>query len=212
MEDVQMVKRIASANEAVREAQQGNGLSSEPIHLGHRLRRLRRDKGMTLEEAGRITGLAASTLSKIENNMMSPTFDVVQKLVSGLNIDITYLFGQSRGTEASGRRSVTKDGDGRVMETQVYRHRLLATELVHKRILPFVTRIKARSLADFTEWSCHAGEEFFYVLSGEVCFNTEHYEPVVLGAGDSIYIDSGMRHACYSTSKEDAEAIWINTG
>lgn len=185
---------------------------SDPVHLGKRLRQLRRDRGLTLEDAGRLTGLAASTLSKIENDQMSPTFDVVQKLAAGFDIDITDLFAGNTMPDAAGRRSVTMAGAGRLMETEVYRHRLIAAELKNKKILPFVTTIKARSLANFRTWSEHSGEEFLYVLEGEICFQTEHYESVILGVGDSIYIDSSMQHACYSTSEKDAVVIWINTG
>lgn len=185
---------------------------SENFHLGQRLRQLRRDKAMTLDEAGRLTGLAASTLSKIENDQMSPTFDVVQKLAIGFDIDITDLFAGTSGQDAAGRYSVTLAGSGRPMETPVYEHRLLAAELKHKKILPFVTTIKARSVEDFSAWSQHSGEEFLYVLQGQVCFQTEHYEPTILGVGDSVYIDSSMQHACYSTSNEDAVVLWVNTG
>jgi mannose-6-phosphate isomerase-like protein (cupin superfamily) len=98
------------------------------------------------------------------------------------------------------------------METPVYAHRLIAAELKHKKILPFVTTIKARSLDDFEAWSQHSGEEFLFVLEGEICFHTAHYEGATLRAGDSIYIDSSMEHACYSTSKDDAVVLWVNTG
>ncbi|MBA4095044.1 MAG: transcriptional regulator, partial [Candidatus Accumulibacter sp.] len=67
-------------------------------------------------------------------------------------------------------------------------------------------------LESFTSWSKHGGEEFLYVLEGKLCFHTEHYEPAVLGPGDSVYIDSTMRHAAYSVSEEDAVVLWINTG
>lgn len=182
------------------------------FHLGERIRRLRRERGLTLEEAGKLTALAASTLSKIENDQMSPTFDVVQKLAQGFDIDITELFATDNGGQPSSRRSVTLNGAGRLMETPVYSHRLLASELSHKKILPFISTIKARGLSDFTEWASHEGEEFLYVLEGEVCFHTEHYEPVPLGPGDSIYIDANMPHICVSTSEESAVVMWINTG
>ena len=185
---------------------------NEAFHLGKRLRQLRREKSLTLDEAGRLTGLAASTLSKIENDQMSPTFDVVQKLAIGFDIDITEMFAGTSGQHAAGRYSVTLAGTGRPMETAVYNHRLLAAELKNKKILPFVTTIKARSVEEFSAWSQHSGEEFLYVLQGEICFQTEHYEPTILGTGDSIYIDSSMQHACYTTSPDDAVVLWVNTG
>lgn len=205
-------KAEAGAPEILKAARSRPAGSTPVNRPGERLRQLRQERGLTLGEAGRMTGLAPSTLSKIENDQMSPTFDVVQKLASGFDIDITELFASNRGEVATGRRSITLASGGRLMETPVYAHRLLATELTHKKILPFVTRIKARDLESFTSWSKHGGEEFLYVLEGKICFHTEHYEPAILGPGDSVYIDSTMRHACYSVSEEDAVVLWINTG
>ena len=207
-----MPLRIDDELDVLAEVRSAKRTRSDGIHLGERLRQLRRERGMTLEDASRLTSLAASTLSKIENDQMSPTFDVVQKLATGFDIDITELFASKSGHDAAGRRSVTLNGTGRLMETEVYRHRLIAAELKNKKILPFVTTIKARKLEDFKNWSRHSGEEFLYVLEGEICFHTEHYEPAILGVGDSIYINSNMEHACYSTSEQDAVVLWVNTG
>ena len=52
----------------------------EPLNLGQRVRALRKAKNWTLEQAAKKAGLARSTLSKIENEQMSPTFDAVKKL------------------------------------------------------------------------------------------------------------------------------------
>ena len=207
-----MPPRTADEPEILGAVRQSKRPRTEGFHLGRRLHQLRRERGMTLEDAGRLTSLAASTLSKIENDQMSPTFDVVQKLALGFDIDITELFASNSGQDAAGRRSITLAGGGRPMETPVYNHRLIAVELKHKKILPFVTTIKARSLEDFKAWSQHSGEEFLYVLEGEICFQTEHYEPAILGVGDSVYIDSSMQHAAYSTSEQDAVVLWVNTG
>ena len=62
-----------------------------PIKLGERLKEIRRTLGLTLEEASQKTGLARSTLSKIENEQISPTFSVMQKLASGLDIELPQL-------------------------------------------------------------------------------------------------------------------------
>lgn len=209
-----MAKDSAAVASVLRSAR-GIGGGPRPattIRLGERVRQLRQTRDWTLDEAAKHTQLAASTLSKIENDHMSPTFDVVQKLAIGFGIDITELFASSPTQASSGRRSITRAGSGRPMETPVYAHRLLAAELVNKRILPFETRITARSLEEFGQWPSHGGEEFFYVVSGEVTLYTEHYEPETLSAGDSAYIDSNMGHACISTSAEDAIVLWINTG
>jgi len=196
-------------------AESSGGSKSLPQHnvkLGKKLKDLRQSKGWTLEKAADASGLAASTLSKIENERMSPTFDVVQKLAHGFGIDITALFARGKPPAPQTRRSVIRKGAGRFYDADVYSHEMLATDLVQKKILPFVSVINARSIDEFTEWGGHEGEEFMYVLSGSVRFYTEHYEAVDLETGDGIYIDSEMRHACITTSEKSARVLWINTG
>lgn len=64
----------------------------EPLKLGKRLKEIRMKLGLTLEDASKRTGLARSTLSKIENEQISPTFQAMQKLANGLRIDMPQLF------------------------------------------------------------------------------------------------------------------------
>ncbi|PTB17876.1 XRE family transcriptional regulator [Trinickia symbiotica] len=177
--------------------------------LGKRVKAARLRHDYTLEVASRVCGVSRSTLSKIENGIMSPTFDVLQKIVHGLNIDLGELFGSSPKPAASGRRALTRKGGGQMHAAGCYLMELLATDLSQKAMHPFRIRITAHSLDDFTEWGRHEGEEFLYVLSGSVCLYSELYAPTHLEAGDSIYFDSRTGHAAVSTSKDDAEVLWI---
>ena len=56
-----------------------------PLELGARVRTLRKERNWTLEQAANKAGLARSTLSKIENGQMSPTYDALKKLATGLH-------------------------------------------------------------------------------------------------------------------------------
>lgn len=180
-----------------------------PSELGKRVRAARLFHGYTLETASRVCGVSRSTLSKIENGVMSPTFDVLQKIVHGLKIDLSELFGSASKPNVGGRRAVTRKGAGQPHAAGCYEMELLATELAKKAMHPFRIRITAHSLDAFTEWGRHEGEEFLFVLSGSVCLYSELYAPTHLEAGDSIYFDSRMGHAAVSTSDEDAEVLWI---
>lgn len=182
------------------------------VDLGLKLKRMRADRGWTLEEVSRRTGVARSTLSKIENGQMSPTYDVLQRITRGMDLDLVELFDTRRQAVPFGRRSVIRAGEGKLHPTSTYEYEVLATDLSRKRMLPFKARIRARSLDDFSGWVRHEGEEFFCVLSGRVEVFTEFYASVVLEAGDSIYFDSTMGHALVSVSPEDAEVLWICTG
>lgn len=183
---------------------------SSVLNLGERVRRLRGDRGWTLDEASARCGLSRAALSKIERDLMSPTFGALQKLARGFELDLTDLIAPRRGGGVSGRRSVTRAGGGEPYVTDKYEHRLLAGDLSHKAFLPFRTVIKARSLDDFEDWDRHDSEDFIYVLDGAVTIYTEFYEPVELGVGDSIYLDCRMGHACVTSSPNDAVMLWIS--
>lgn len=182
----------------------------EPLRLGQKLRQIRLDRNLTLEEASRLTGLARSTLSKIENEQISPSFQAVQKLALGLGIDIPQLFAPLRpGNSANSRRDITRAGEGLPRPTKTYEHELLAHTISMKKMVPFKCRVRARSFADFDDWIRHAGEEFLLVLEGSVEVYTEHYEPVQLHEGDSMYYDAAMGHCLVSISKKDALVLWV---
>ena len=82
--DTPAIIRIARENGAVSVA--------EPLNLGARVRELRKERGWTLEQAAGHAGLARSTLSKIENGQMPPTYEALKKLAEGLAISVPQLF------------------------------------------------------------------------------------------------------------------------
>jgi transcriptional regulator with XRE-family HTH domain len=115
----------------------------EPVNLGERVRELRRSRGWTLEEAATRAGLARSTLSKIENGQMSPTFDAVKKLAQGLAISVPQLFTAPSRAQVNGRMAITKSGAGLTQATATYEHELLAASLTKKQMLPYRAIIRA---------------------------------------------------------------------
>jgi transcriptional regulator with XRE-family HTH domain len=184
----------------------------EPLNLGHRVRELRKVRGWTLDQAATQAGLARSTLSKIENGQMSPTYDAVRKLAEGLKISVPQLFTPAAAkAQVSGRMAVTKSGTGQAHVTTTYEHELLAGGLSRKQMLPYRATIRARKMEDFEGWVRHEGEEFLYVLTGVVRLYTEFYEPVDLRRGDSAYYDATMGHNVLSLSEEDATILWVTS-
>lgn len=174
-----------------------------------RLRQLRRDAGLTLQQVSEKTGLALSTISKFENNHSSPTYENIVRLAEGLGIDVSELFSTHPQPMASGRMSITRAGEGVRHRAQQYDYEILCTELSHKRFLPLTAVVKARTIEAFPLFPAHTGEEFVYVLTGEIIIHTEHYRPITLLPGDSCYFDSRMGHALIAAGDEDATVLWV---
>lgn len=179
--------------------------------LASRLKFLRQRRGLTQGRVSQASGISTPTLSKIENGQLSPTYDVLLRLAHGLQVDVTELFVTAQAHMGAGRCSIERRDCGEIHDTPLYRHRLLCSQLAHKKMMPFISRIKKRHLQAEEGWSRHEGEEFVYVLSGRIELHTEFYQPVTLDQGEGFYIDSRMRHRVVSASDADAEVLWVST-
>lgn len=189
----------------------GESETAQPLDLGQRVRDLRKAQGWTLEQAATQAGLARSTLSKIENGQMSPTYDALKKLAIGLQISVPQLFTAPRKGQVNGRMAVTRSGEGAGHATATYEHELLAETLTKKSMLPYRAQVRARSIDEFDGWVRHDGEEFLYVLTGVIRLYTEFYEPMEMRRGDSAYYDASMGHNVISVSAEDATILWVTS-
>lgn len=144
------------------------------------------------------TGIPFSTLAKVEHDRLTLTYDKLMQLSQRLNLRMSDLFSEPDEAEdapITARRSVGRLKDAVRVNTPNYDYYYLSPELRHKRMVPVVTRIRAKSVEEFGELVRHPGEEFIYILEGTVQIHTEFYEPIVLQKGESIYIDSTMGHA-----------------
>lgn len=185
----------------------------EQPRLGDCLRSLRRKHGWTLQDVSRLSGVAVSTLSKVENDQMSLSYDKLLQVCEGLGIHVTELLSSSSAEPSPRtRRSVAAAANTLRQLTRNYDYHYLATDLVHKRMVPIRAFARARSLDQFGPLTRHAGEEFLIVLNGEIELHTDQYSPVRLKAGESVYIDSTMGHAYLSVGEAEAEVLCICSG
>ncbi len=189
---------------------------SKPI-LGACLRAARLARGLTLKAVAARTGIALSTLSKVENQQMSLTYDKLLQLSVGLEMEIAELF-HSPGSAApaaplgTARRSIARAREGQLVQTEFYSYLYQCTDLLGKRMVPIVAEVTARTLDQFGPLMRHAGEEFFHVLEGCVAVHTEFYATALLDPGDGIYLDSRMGHAYLNAGSGTARALCVCSG
>ena len=115
-----------------------------------------------------------------------------------LNIRMSDLFAEQSAEpqpQVTGRRSIATLDEAVRVTTDNYDYFYLCTDLRQKRMIPIITRIRARSAREFGELVHHPGEEFIYVIEGAIEVHSEFYDTVVLHAGEGIYLDSNMGHA-----------------
>jgi mannose-6-phosphate isomerase-like protein (cupin superfamily) len=136
------------------------------------------------------------------------TYDKLLQLSERLHVPIGELFAEAEPAEegVTARRSIGRREDAIRVTTPNYDYYYLCTELRRKRMVPILTRIRAKSLAEFGDLVSHHGEEYIHVLEGTIVVHTEFYDPVTLEAGEAIYIDSNMGHA-YVAADDCEEAL-----
>lgn len=188
-------------------------MSSKPPTLGTLLRSLRDRNGWTLKEMSAHTQIPLSTLSKVEHDRLTLTYDKLQLLSQRLNIRMSELFAEPEETTSkpvTARRSIGTVENSLRVTTDNYDYYYLCTELRRKRMIPLITRIRARTQAEFGELIRHSGEEYVHVIEGRIQVHTEFYDPVTLDTGQGIYIDSQMGHAyIVDTGCEEATVLGV---
>ncbi len=193
--------------------------SKKPAHtsaqgnrtIGSLLRDLRAGNGWTLKEMSERCGIPLSTLSKVEHDRLTLTYDKLQQISQRLNMRMSELFAEQDPDDEppiTARRSIGRIEDAVRVTTPNYDYYYLCPELRRKRMIPVLTRVRARNLDEFGALVHHSGEEYIHVLEGEVAIHTEFYDTIVLGAGEGVYIDSNMGHA-YTTAEGCEEAVLL---
>ena len=191
-------------------AQPSGSDKDEPLAVATLLQSLRKSNGWTLAEVSRRTGVAISTLSKIENGQTQPAYSVMTRLASGLNIDFVDLLGGNPHPRFSGAaRAITRAGQGPHFRNDMGIYEALGSDLAAKSLQPMLIEIPPRSPDRPSVRSAHRGEEFVFVLEGPVVFEMSPYAPTVLETGDSVYFDGAMDHGFHAVGPGSSRILSV---
>lgn len=179
--------------------------------FGRHIRQLRHDRGWTLSEVANRSGLAISTISKVERGMMSLTYDRLALLASGLGVDMATFFSAEGQNFEPGSFAVARRDDFSRQETQNYVYDMLFPEIWHKTMTPMMGTLKAHEVVAFSDFVRHPGQEFLFVVEGSVTIHTDGQDPVTLAKGESIYFDSARGHLYTSDGDQDARILVVCT-
>jgi DNA-binding transcriptional MerR regulator/quercetin dioxygenase-like cupin family protein len=190
---VQMLKR-----EGAIKPDAGSGVAS----VGPRLRRLRAKRGVNLAEVAAAAGISIGFLSALERSQMSASVGTLRRLARYYRTNILDFFD---ATELNTRlvhplkRKVLEAGPGVRMELLAWGNKVMEPHLF--RIAP-----KAGSGESYS----HEGEEFLFVLRGElkIALDGEEYR---LKRGDSFYFESATPHNWKNPGRSETWLLWVNT-
>lgn len=177
------------------------------MRIGESIRHFRKQKGLSLSQLGLASNVSKSNISKIENGMISPTFEIMERISNGLGIPTANLL--SDNVPGVGRQSFNKSNSGPISVDGHYEFEFLFSNFVGRRMVPFVTTVTASGPDDVKQPAKHGGEEFFYVLSGSVIFTGSGGKTTMMEVGDSIYFDSHEEHLVVNQTDIHSKLLWV---
>ncbi len=178
-------------------------------NIGIRLRRLRKEKGMTLRSLGETVGCSESFLSKIENNKVAPSLKTLHSITSALGVAISALFSEPEvpqvvyrnGARPQLRVPSSTPGGGVIIE------RLIPHTPDH--ILECNIHIVAPG--DGSDGSIgHEGEEVGYILEGQLELEVDNIV-YTLYPGDAFSFRSELPHSYINNGSVTTRILWANT-
>lgn len=181
---------------------------------GAAIRKLRLARGWTLAELSAASGLPVSTLSRMELGQNGLSNDKLVRLCRALDVDVTGIVVEraDRAPTISGRRAVTRAGEGEAAMLGPLTGLRAAADLLDKAFTPTVVEVTTADLSEHGPMTILAGETYLHVLAGEVVLHSQLYAPLRLRLGDGVYFDGRSPHALLSGGPTPARALLIEAG
>jgi transcriptional regulator with XRE-family HTH domain len=174
----------------------GTNQETQEIKVGERIRALREQKGLSLQEMAERTGYSSALLSQIENHLISPPLGALIKIAKALAVKVGAFFGEDprepftivrKNERRLASRFASKEG-----VSYGYSYESLGFDKKDRQMEPFLVTLEP-ALIKSEKLSAHEGEEFIFILEGEMeAILGDHKD--VLYPGDCIYYDSSIPH------------------
>jgi transcriptional regulator with XRE-family HTH domain len=177
-----------------------------------KIRRFRKESGLTVRQLAERAGCTHSYISQIEKGMTVPSLSMLGKLAAGLGINVVDLFDESpNGHEtdyylAKSERKTINYPDGKVSS------QILVSRIMTRKMEPLVSVIQPGGSSDEAEKMVHppGTEEFVLVLKGELEFRVNGKE-TCLKEGDTLSFDGTLPHRWINSGKRNAEVLFVFT-
>lgn len=176
--------------------------------LAQRIKRWREARDWNQQSLADRSGIARSTLSKIENGLLSPTFEVLLKLAQGFGCEISDLV-RAETPVLVGRMIIERGAPGPAIDNPNTRLWPLGAALRGRPFQAMLVEFTERDLAKFGEWNRHDTDDMLHVLSGTLVLHTEGYAPATLNPGDTVHFDGTMPHACLRGGPESCRCLYV---
>ena len=172
--------------------------------IGEKIKNLRLSCDLTQEELADRCELTKGYISQLENDLTSPSIATLIDILSALGTDLKEFFSDGDAEEKvsfTKNEFIEKVTDGYVLNWVVPNAQKNVMEPVH-----MVLHGGAKTDDDFP----HEGEEFGYVIKGEIALKLGK-RSVTVKKGESFYFTPNTVHSIINKKETDAEFIWVSS-
>jgi transcriptional regulator with XRE-family HTH domain len=182
----------------------GSSIESDSSILAARLNRLRIERGWTLAELSKLTGLSKPYLSRLESGQRQPSLAALLALARTYETALQSLL--DSGSVQGGSPMVIQGNRAQIQRGNGLRYRAISGggALVNLSAVHVTVPRRRRQAA----LSRHDGEELLYVLSGSLNLGFEH-ESHTLHQGDSAHFDARVPHRLSAAGADDAQVLMV---
>lgn len=183
------------------------------FEIGQKIKTLRKERKLTLQDVANETGFSPALISQIENNNVSPPIATLSKIARFFDVKMSFFFEEG---EAVAKYEVVRKDDRRVVSRVIskdgtghgYTYETLSYRKRNKKMEPFLLTVSERAKEE-TLYS-HEGEEFLLITKGqaELILDDERF---ILEEGDAAYFDSSVRHRLLSKDGETVQVLAVVT-
>lgn len=189
-------------------------MSNNNTIVGHKIRGIRESKNLSVEEIAESSGLSVEQINSIENDQNLPSLGPLIKIARALGVRLGTFMDDNDSLGPVVCRAEDRERDSSISfsngATDARKHmeyHPLAQQKAGRHMEPFVIDINPTDNLDY-KLSAHEGEEFIYVMQGEVEieYGKEKY---TLKEGDSIFYDSIVKHHVHGAPGKSAKILAV---
>lgn len=180
------------------------------LNIGAKIKLIRKDRQFTLQDLSDKTGLSKPLLSQVENSLVIPPLPTLLKISKALRVPMSQFISDYDERVMVVRGKQVAAAPKRLVEGRDpanYSYSSLVEGKSHKKMEPLFVEFSHLAKGKVTPLA-HHGEEFIYVLEGQLEVQYEN-EAYVLEPGDSIYLDARVPHGYRSLTKKRTRVIMV---
>jgi transcriptional regulator with XRE-family HTH domain len=182
-------------------------MTEQIAQIAERIKEIREISGISAEALAKKLGVTKELYNKYESGKSDIPVGIIFKIAELLNVELSVMLGgDNPKLHVYG---VVRNGKGLKLERRKqYKYESLGYNFIHKKAEPFMVTVDPHPEDTLMEFNSHSGQEFNHVIKGTMMTIIDGHE-IILNEGDSIYFDSGCKHAMKALNNEQVKFLAV---